>query len=194
MTDHSIDIHTHRLDAEAPAVISVGPGTRFDPSRRYSVGIHPYSVQNCTEYDLETLAADAARTEVVAIGETGIDKITGAPIERQIEILRRHIDLSESLGKPLILHAVKAFPELIALRQAYRPRQRWIVHGFRGKPQLAAELLRHGFDLSLGERFNPTAAAIIPADRLWIETDTSPLPLSAIAERVAAARKLAPSD
>lgn len=190
MTDHSIDIHTHRLDADAPSIISVAPGTRLDPSRRYSVGIHPYSVQNCTEFDLRALAADAARPEVVAIGEAGIDKLRGGQVERQVEILRRHIELSEALGKPLILHIVKAFPEIIALRRECRPRQRWIIHGFRGKPQLAAELLRHGFDLSLGERFNSAAAAIIPPDRLWLETDTSPLPLAAIAARVSAVRRV----
>lgn len=189
-----IDIHTHRPDAEAPAVISVELGMPRDPDRRYSVGIHPWATSDPLAIDLDALAAAAAAPEVVAIGETGIDKLRGGPLRLQLEILRRHIELSESLGKPLILHAVKAFPELIALRREYRPRERWIVHGFRGKPQLARELLSHGFDLSLGERFNHATAAIVPADRLWIETDTSPLPIAAIAARVAAARKLAVSD
>ena len=79
--------------------------------------------------------------------------------------------LSEKNSLPLILHVVKAFPEIIALKKELKPRQPWIIHGFRGKPELAKELHRHGFFLSLGERHNPDAAAIIPAERLLLESD-----------------------
>lgn len=188
MTDRLIDIHTHDLTASAPSIISVEPGAEFIPGKRYSAGIHPYTLGSGVTPDTERLWADAARPEVVAIGEAGIDKLRGGLIERQLDILRTHIEISEQLGKPLIMHVVKGFPEVIALRIEMKPRQRWIVHGFRGKPELARELLRHGFDLSLGERFNSLTAAMIPADRLWVETDTSPLSIAAIAARVASCR------
>lgn len=188
MTDRLIDVHTHDLTAPAPSIISVEPGAEFIPGKRYSVGIHPYTLGSGVAPDAERLRADAARPEVVAIGETGIDRLKGGSIERQLELLRVHIDISEQLGKPLIMHVVKGFPEVIALRKEMKPRQRWIVHGFRGKPELARELLRHGFDLSLGERFNSRAAAMIPADRLWVETDTSPLSIAEIAARVVSCR------
>ena len=64
----------------------------------------------------------------------------------------------------------------------------WIVHGFRGAPALARQLLDAGMHLSLGEHFRPDTAAIIPADRLHVETDTSSLPIEEIAARVRAAR------
>ena len=51
----------------------------------------------------------------------------------------------------------------------------WIIHGFRGKPQLAEALIRQGFYLSLGERYNPMSAAVIPIDRLLAESDGSRL-------------------
>lgn len=188
MTKRLIDIHTHDLTAAAPSIISVEPGAEFIQGKRYSVGIHPYTVGGGGALNLEQLRADAARPEVVAIGETGIDRLKGGGIERQLDVLRAHADISEQLGKPLIMHVVKGFPEVIALRREMRPRQRWIVHGFRGKPELAMELLHHGFDLSLGERFNSDTAAMLPADRLWIETDTSPLSINEIAARVASCR------
>ncbi len=188
MTDRLIDIHTHDLTASAPSIISVEPGAEFIPGKRYSVGIHPYTLGSGGAPDTERLWTDAARPEVVAIGETGIDRLKGGLIERQLDILRVHIDISEQLGKPLIMHVVKGFTEVVALRIEMKPRQRWIVHGFRGKPELARELLRHGFDLSLGERFNSRTAAMIPADRLWVETDTSPLSIAEIAARVASCR------
>lgn len=84
----------------------------------------------------------------------------------------------------MILHVVKAFPEIMALRKSLKPTQQWIIHGFRGKPQLAESLLRAGFDISLGEHFNPASAAIIPPSRLFAETDESLLPIEEIVDRM----------
>lgn len=189
MIDRLTDIHTHNPEAAFPSVISVEPGAEFIAGKQYSVGIHPYSLAVIDVAPIELLKADAERCEVVAIGETGIDKLKGGPIDRQIEVFEVHAGLSERLGKPLILHVVKGFAEVIALKRKIQPRQRWIVHGFRGKPELARELLHHGFDLSLGERFNKDTAAIIPAERLWLETDNSPLPIAEIAARIASCRQ-----
>ncbi len=107
----------------------------------------------------------------------------------QLDVLSEHIKLSEQLELPLILHVVKAFNEIIQLRQRINPSQKWIIHGFRSKPELARQLLDNGFDLSLGEHFNAATAAIIPADRLHFETDESSLPISEIAHRILAARQ-----
>lgn len=189
MTDRFTDIHTHNPAAVSPSVISVEPGAEFIAGKRYSVGIHPYSLSGGDVPPIKRLIEDAERPEVVAIGETGIDKLRGGPIDRQIEILEIHAELSERFEKPLILHVVKGFAEVIAVKRKIKPRQRWIVHGFRGKPELARELLRHGFDISLGERFNKDTAAMIPADRLWVETDISPVSITEIAARIASCRR-----
>ncbi len=93
----------------------------------------------------------------------------------QTALLRIHYELSETLRKPLILHIVKSFPEIIALRKQWKPTQPWIIHGFRGKPQLARELLAHGFHLSYGKKYNPASLAITPASRLLRETDEMPI-------------------
>lgn len=165
------DIHTHNLDAGDDCIINLPQGTRLPDSGYYSVGIHPWNASSATEDDIEEIERLAQKARVVAIGETGIDKLRGGDLERQREIFERHIEMSERVGKPMILHVVKAFPEIIRLRRMHKPRQRWIVHGFRGKPELARELLRHGFDISIGREYNAAAAAIIPPDRLFHETD-----------------------
>lgn len=165
------DIHTHNPEAGDDSIINL-PLHAPLPARGYSsVGIHPWDTATATADDMEEIERLAADPRVVAIGETGIDKLRGGDINRQIDILKRHIDLSERLGKPLILHIVRAFPEIIRLRMLLHPTQRWIIHGFRGKPELARELLSHGFDLSLGEAYNTATAAIIPPDRLFHESD-----------------------
>lgn len=189
MTTGLVDCHTHRPDAPYPAIISVQPGVTLTPGLRYSVGIHPWNTDQLPPQWRAELEAAVRQPQVVAIGETGLDKLRGADIATQLNVFTEHVKLSEQLELPLILHVVRAYNEIINLRQQLNPSQKWIIHGFRGKPELARQLLDHGFDLSLGEHFNPATAAIIPDDRLLFETDESALPISEIASRIFAARQ-----
>ena len=176
-----LDFHTHNPHA-TDALISVEP-QEFAPTpgHHYSVGIHPWHTAEVTSDTIDRLDQAAAHPAVLAIGETGLDRLRGADLDRQTAILRHHIDLSERLHKPLVLHIVRAYPEIITLKRQLRPTQPWVIHGFRGKPALARQLLDAGFYLSLGERFNPDTAPIIPADRLLIETDESLTPITTLA-------------
>lgn len=184
------DIHTHRIDARE-AVISVNPW-EFAPvdGLCYSVGIHPWQAARAAEADFDRLAECATSGNVLMIGECGIDKLRGGDLPMQMSVLERHIALSEQVGKPLVLHCVRASNELCRLRRVLRPRMPWVVHGFRGNARVAGQLLDAGFYLSYGERFNPEALAITPADRLLAETDESLLPIDEIHRRLAAARQV----
>lgn len=184
------DIHTHRIDARE-AVISVNPW-EFNPVEGlyYSVGIHPWQVGRATDADFDRLAECARSDNVLMIGECGIDKLRGGELSMQTGVLERHIALSEQVCKPLVLHCVRASNELCRLRRVLRPRMPWVVHGFRGNARVAGQLLDAGFYLSYGERFNPEALAITPADRLLAETDESLLPIDEIHRRLAAARQI----
>lgn len=133
-----------RERAEAPGAASLS--ARF-------VSVEGFSPQS------KKLQPQNSRTEILAA---------------QTALLRIHYELSETLRKPLILHIVKSFPEIIALRKQWKPTQPWIIHGFRGKPQLARELLAHGFHLSYGKKYNPSSLAITHASRLLRETDEMP--------------------
>lgn len=178
------DVHTHNLYAGRRAIVNLSVAGEIPVEGCFSVGIHPWDTKDVTSDDFERLCRLAADTRVVAIGETGLDNRCGADISVQEEVFVSHARLGERLGKPLIVHAVGTFPRLIALRRSLRPSQPWLVHGFRGKPELAAELLRHGFDLSFGERFNPASVAVVPEERLFAETDTSALPIAIIRQRL----------
>lgn len=184
------DIHTHRIDARE-AVISVNPW-EFAPvdGLCYSVGIHPWQAARAAEADFDRLAECATSGNVLMIGECGIDKLRGGDLPMQMSVLERHIALSEQVCKPLVLHCVRASNELCRLRRVLRPRMPWVVHGFRGNAHVASQLLDAGFYLSYGERFNPEALAITPADRLLAETDESLLPIDEIYRRLAAIRQI----
>lgn len=181
-----IDFHTHQLKRNA--IVNLDPvdliGTQrrdavlLKPGYLYSVGIHPWNFRKVTIGAVRLLQSLAAEPAVVAIGECGLDAVDQQAgrdevLAAQAELLRRHVDLSERLAKPLILHVVKAFPEIIALKRKWRPASPWVIHGFRGKPQLAHELLAHGFYLSYGSKFNPQSFELTPPSRRLRETDTN---------------------
>lgn len=156
-----VDFHTHRGDPS-------------DASAAVSVGIHPWDSATVAADAVGRLRAEAAGERVVAIGECGLDALRGAPMPRQLELLRAQAAVAEELHKPLILHIVRAWNEIIALKRELRPSVPWAIHGFRGKPELAQRLLDEGFYLSLGPRHNPLTASLIPSGRLLIESDDDP--------------------
>ena len=135
-----IDIHTHDPSRADSAIINISPNEDILPGTYYSMGIHPWDTPNVTQTMLDALASKAHNKQIVAIGETGLDALRGGEIASQIELFKFHIELSEQLEKPLIIHAVRTFPLIIKLKQELKPRQPWIIHGFRGKPEQAQEL------------------------------------------------------
>lgn len=172
-----VDFHTHH--PRLLSIIDIDPASSrpvpLRPGLRYSVGIHPWSIPYASAEAWATTCLLALDRRVLAIGETGLDRLKGdAPLDLQTEWLCRHAALAEEVGKPLILHIVKCFPEIITLKSRLKPRQPWIIHGFRGKPALASELIRHGFRLSFGLRFNPDSLAATPLPLR--ESDLNPLP------------------
>lgn len=173
MTDLHIytDIHTHDLRAGDKAIINLPWGADVPETGSYSVGIHPWDTESTVESDFERLRLLAANPRVVAIGESGIDTLRGAPVERQLDIFRHHVAVSEAVGKPLIIHAVKALHIIMQERKSLRPKQRWVIHGYRGNAATARQLLALGIDISLGQRNNPDVMAVVPPDRLYRESD-----------------------
>lgn len=185
-----LDIHTHAPAPRPEAVVCAAPPDLppREGEQLYSVGIHPWHLAEADEGVWEALRGAAGRSDVVAIGETGIDLTRGLPLFRQMQAFKRHIDLSEAVGKPLVIHDVKAHDIIVGLRKELQPQQAWIIHGFRGKPTVAQMLLRAGCMLSFGEKFNPEALAIVPEEMLLAETDESPLPIESIIGALSASR------
>lgn len=179
-----IDCHTHQPRPQA--VVQASPSSIQEPGLVYSVGIHPWDTAG--DFDMKTLRAALLRPGTVAVGEAGLDALRGAPMERQIEIFEAQIELSESLGLPLIIHCVRASHHLLELRRHLKPSQPWIYHGFRGGAAAARQLLDAGLYLSLGPKFNDEAARAIPSDRLMIETDDTVIDIADVARSVSAAR------
>lgn len=176
------DVHTHDLH-RSNAVVNLPQGCAIPAEGYYSVGIHPWDSAEVSEAALEWLREAAASERVVAIGETGFDALRGGDMERQEALFREHIALSRQYGKPLIIHNVRGTDRLVRLHRELKPAEPWIVHGFRGKPELARQLVNEGLYLSVGERFNRNSSEVIPAERLLLESDDSQADVRDIALR-----------
>ena len=169
------DIHAHH---EPPmpgmAIVNADPQS-FSPREGgwYSVGIHPWLVkEGITDAQwqaLEHLITDEKR--IVAVGETGLDKLAAAPLPLQEAAFVRQAQFAEAAGKPLVIHLVRAADELLRWKRELRPSVPWIIHGFRGKEVQADLWIRHGFYLSFGVRHQEAALRAVPSDRLLLETD-----------------------
>jgi len=175
------DVHTHQIfleDNDDPyhsCIFDVYP-LEFEVAKEsyhrhaFSCGIHPwYSEESDTQ--MVYLNEIAPNPRIIAIGETGLDRLKGPSFDIQIPVFRKHIELSERLSKPVIIHCVKAWEELIQVRRETRPTQPWIIHGYRGKPELTKQLIREGFLFSVGDNINIDSMQLIPIDSLFCETD-----------------------
>ncbi len=185
------DIHTHHKPSRGVAIQNSYPENFMaEMGGFYSVGIHPWNAHLASDATLQVLAACAAHKQVVAIGEVGIDKHSQASLAVQIELFKQQIALSESLHKPLVIHAVKAMDDLLAMKRLLKPTQPWIIHGFRGNANVAATYVKHGFYLSVGEKFQPEALLTIPNNRLLLETDESQCSIEDVYKQVAQEKKV----
>ena len=198
-----IDFHTHS-DRQSPDLINlqtlhVTPELQAESlPNSCSLGLHPWFVQLETWETAWVILADLAKlSEVIAIGECGLDRNIDLPLETQISIFKRHIELAEELQKPLVIHCVKAFAELIALKKNSKSSMPWIIHGFNKKEEVFQQLLKHDFYFSFGAAIlsdcSPVTQAIatIPQGRFLLETDDrNDISIEQIYDRAASLRHI----
>lgn len=157
----------------------------------YTCGIHPWFLnENNSQELLRSLHISAAMPLVMAIGEAGFDKLRGPSMELQRRVFEEQIVISESIRKPVIIHCVRAWDELLSVQKKMKPEMPWLIHGFRGNAELAGQLLSKGMYLSFWFDFilRPGSEALIkslPADRIFLETDGADVDIRTIYEKVA---------
>ena len=175
-----LDIHTHHPVPQPTAVIDAShrPGqapVAIVEGQCYSAGIHPYdTVEDIPEETWEELERMLEQPGFVAVGECGVDLSgQGGMMFRQLQIFRRQIEISERLKKPMIVHCVKGEDVVCGLRRDLQPKQKWVIHGFRRKPEAAQQLLRSGCWLSFGPLFNKETLISTPEEKILAETDAA---------------------
>jgi TatD DNase family protein len=168
------DIHTHHYpNTSGEAIVQLMPDAFYPQQGHfYSVGLHPWEIKDDWRTQMAGLLVKALHPQVAMIGETGIDKKNGAaPLEVQMEVFREHVRLSELLRKPLIIHCVKGFDEVLAIRKEMKAALPWLIHGFRGGIEQWQQLSRAGLLVSIGEHYDEELVKELPLSQRFIESD-----------------------
>lgn len=155
-----------------------------------SIGIHPWYIPPLEEINWENFVEEASKNKIIVIGECGLDTFSEIPLDTQIKVFQKQIEVSEMLKKPLLIHMVRTTDELLAIRNQLNPTQPWIIHGFRGKPQLAQQYYRHEMYLSIGSKFNTKTVLAIPLNKILLETDESDETIDSLVDRIAQLKKI----
>ncbi len=203
-----VDIHTHFAKAKEN-VISIQnfaqtewENALFTEGGHWaSTGLHPwYLTKENAEIDFKKLIQLVDNQNIIAIGECGLDKLKGESIDFQTDIFAMQIRLAESVQKPVIIHCVHAFNEVIALKKKLKPTVPLIIHGFNKNETILKELLKNGFYISIGaailrgdKKFEKTVLEI-PLEQLFFETDDKRMDVQEIYEAYRHASNLELTD
>ncbi|RZK58755.1 MAG: hydrolase TatD [Pedobacter sp.] len=195
-----LDIHTHKT-ATKSGVISIQSLSLTEdiflamPKKKpISIGLHPwYATIDKLELQMKYLTVLAKQDNVKMIGECGLDKLKGENIANQLLILEWQIAVAEEFEKPLILHCVKAFDELMAIKEKLKVKVPMIIHGFNKNEELGKRLVAKGFYLSFGAavlKENSGATKLIAElNEFLLETDDSETTIEEIYHAVAEIKK-----
>ncbi len=155
---------------------------RFD-GMYAAVGIHPEDCKGLTDVDaaiseLEKLLQRRRELKIVAVGEFGLDYYWDTSYKELQQIyFERQLKLSIKYGLPAVIHDREAHGDCFETVLRY-PKAHGVFHSFSGSPEMAVELTRRGWYISFSgvvsfknARKSREAAAVVPQDKILIETD-----------------------
>lgn len=193
-----IDIHTHRREQKQGVIalynVLVGKGESAPPEGCcfFSAGLHPWHIDE-RRVDEQIAEVEMLVTDprCLAIGESGLDRLTATPFTLQQRVFELHLRMAASSGKPLVVHCVKAHAEIAALVKKANIKVPVIFHGFNNNRRIADQLVNEGFYLSFGKallNLKSNASQILlncPDDRFFLETDDAEISIEVVYQKAA---------
>jgi TatD DNase family protein len=154
-----------------------------------TIGIHPHEADGHPDVDTAKLLAKAAHPKVIGIGETGLDYYYDkSDRDQQRMSFRTHIAAARESGLPVIVHTRDAEDDTASIlademgKGAYAG----VIHCFTASQDFAEKALALGLYISISgivtfknAKDLQASAALVPEDRLLIETDSpflAPMP------------------
>ena len=163
------------------------------PESYFSVGIHPKNIDENWEKHFEAFKKISLLDKCLAIGECGLDALIDIDANLQKTVFERQILWANEIQKPVIIHCVKRFQELIPFQKlAEVP---LIIHGFNKRKSVTDEMLKHGFFLSFGKSvlYNLSLQSIlkeIPIDKIFLETDDTDFDIAELYQKVSEIKEI----
>ncbi len=194
-----IDFHKHKPtnNSDIFEIISVHFDDNFALKQNYfTIGKHPWWTKNKLTLNEKQAFLQLVKSDYcLGIGEIGLDKLKGETIEIQLQIFTELLQIASEVEKPVIIHCVKAFDKLIQVKKEFLNVRKWCVHGFSRHWELATQLIKNGFYLSVVATENITPKYVeliknIPSDRLFLETDNTNIKIENIYLQVAKIKEI----
>ncbi|MFV8323844.1 TatD family hydrolase [Flavobacterium sp. LS2R12] len=187
------NLHTHKWTNQPNVLELVNQYPQeFDATiPYYSIGIHPwFIVEGRIESDLAIIESKLQEVNCLAVGECGLDKRIEVPMELQQMVFDRQLLLAQKYQKPVVIHCVAAFQELIAIKKKLNISVPILIHGFSKNIQVAKQLVDNGFYISFGKYLllNQELESVfksVPNNRFFLETDTVQEGIEAVYELAA---------
>ena len=175
-----INLHTHKFSnlSDVIEVVNQYPWEFNSILSNYSIGIHPWYIdERRLNNDLKIIKEKLQLKECLALGECGLDKRIEIPLDVQISVFKKQLEIVKQTKKPIVLHCVAAYDEVIAIKKEMKIDNPMIIHGFSKNEQVAHSLLKSGFYLSFGKYLlrNPDLEKVFtfaPENQILLETDT----------------------
>lgn len=193
-----INIHTHHQPrGQEQAIINLySDFEKANENPLCSCGLHPWYLKEETlDAEFKALKDVAVLKNVVVIGECGLDRLSTTDWDLQQKAFILQLELAKEVQKPVIIHCVRAFDEVVSLVKKQSLNQPVIFHGFNKKEELAERLIAEGFYLSFGkailneESSAAKSLAAIPAEKFFLETDDELIPVKDVYNAAARIRK-----
>lgn len=180
------DFHHHHLN-KTSGIYNLKVG-ESPPKGFFSAGIHPNFSGEVEDEHFVWLKDISKNENCLAIGECGLDGLININDRIQEDVFQKQIELANELNKPLIIHCVKRFSQLIHFRKLANVPM--IIHGFNKRKTIGDELQKHDFYLSFGKSIlqNVNLQEFIkefPIEKMFLETDASEVDLQLIYQKVA---------
>ena len=180
------DIHTHsNPHPDVAAVVDISGREDcfvfYDGSKHhfFSAGIHPKSIGEDWKNKLSGIEMLAGKNNFAGVGECGLDKFSDCPRGLQEEVFEAQLSLCQRIDKPIIIHCVRLYTDVVRLIKKVNFQNPAIFHGYNGNPDVTAQLLKLPnafFSFSASTFATPETSGakslpLIPTTRILTETD-----------------------
>ncbi len=178
------NLHTHNYtnSKDILELVNQYPNEFDEKIPYYSIGIHPWKIEeNRVEAELKIIESKLQTKNCLAVGECGVDKRIETSLDVQISVFKKQLLLAEKYKKPVVIHCVAAFQEVIEIKKRLAISVPMLIHGFSKNEQVARQLVDNGFYLSFGKYLLQSRSLgtelesvfkNVPNNRFFLETDT----------------------
>lgn len=197
-----VNLHTHKF-TENSSVIEIVNQYPLEANTNlpnYSIGIHPWHI-NKSEYEneLQIVSNLINNNECLAVGECGLDKNIDVDFSFQTKVFIEQLKIAERYNKPVILHIVKAYEELLQILKQEKISVPIVLHGFSKNIELANALIYKNIYLSFGKYLflNPNTAKAfkqVSLENVFLETDNSNYAINEVYTKASSIKNISVKD